>query len=123
MKQAIPTVTVVVLLLGLAMSFGCLGIGVDDLKATYVPPAAAETLTSIAATQTALVTPTDTSSQKVVLVSFHGRYVTALGKSDDWALRQESELSECGWFSQYHLDNGKIALMTCHDRYIKGDFK
>jgi hypothetical protein len=118
MKLANPIVRMVILLLGLLMSIGCLGISVDDLKATHVPPAAAETLTSIAATQTAQVTPTDTPSQKVALVSFHGRYVTALGESDDWALKQELELSECGWFTQYHLDNDKVALVTCHGRYI-----
>jgi hypothetical protein len=27
-------------------------------------------------------------------------------------------LSDCGWFTQYHLDNGKIALVTCYGRYV-----
>lgn len=101
MKQATPIVRMVVLLLGLLMSIACLGIKVDDLVATHVP-----------------TTPTDMPPQKVALVSFHGRYVTALGESDDWALRQETELSDCGWFSLYLLDNDKIALVTCHDRYV-----
>jgi hypothetical protein len=39
-------------------------------------------------------------------------------EDDNWALRQETELSECGRFTQHHLANGKIALETCHGRYI-----
>jgi hypothetical protein len=116
MKQAIPIIRMVVLLLGLLMSIGCLGISVDDLKATYVPPAAAETLTSIAATQTA-ITPTAPPPQKVALVSFHGRYVVAAGAGDGWLLRQEPDLTDCGWFTLNYLDDGKVTLKTCHDRY------
>ncbi len=55
---------------------------------------------------------------KVAFRSFHGRYVTAMGENSGWVLRQELELSECGWFTQHHLNNGKIALETCHDRYV-----
>jgi hypothetical protein len=62
--------------------------------------------------------PTVPPTQKIVLLSFHGRYVTAMGGDDGWALRQETELSECGWFTQHHLANGKIALETCYDRYV-----
>jgi len=57
-------------------------------------------------------------TQKIALMSFHGRYVTAMGEDDDWALRQETELRPCGWFTQYHLDNDRIALVTCHGRYV-----
>jgi hypothetical protein len=55
---------------------------------------------------------------EVAFKSFHGRYVTAMGENDDWVLRQEAGLSGCGWFTQHHLANGKIALETCHGRYI-----
>jgi hypothetical protein len=55
---------------------------------------------------------------EVVFKSFHGRYVTAMGEDDDWSLRQETELSECGRFIQRHLANGKIALETCYGRYV-----
>ena len=55
---------------------------------------------------------------KVAFKSHHGRYVTAMGADDDWALRQEIELSDCGWFTQHHLANGKIALETCYGRYV-----
>jgi len=68
------------------------------------------TLTAIAATHAA--------TQEVVLLSFHGRFVTALGEGDDWHLKQEPELSACGWFTQHHLANGKIALVTCYGRYV-----
>jgi hypothetical protein len=56
--------------------------------------------------------------KKVAFKSHHGRYVTAMGADDDWALRQEIELSDCGRFTQHHLANGKIALETCYGRYV-----
>ncbi len=55
---------------------------------------------------------------KVAFKSFHGRYVTALGADDGWVLRQEAELSDCGWFTQHYLTNGKITLETCYGRYV-----
>ena len=55
---------------------------------------------------------------KVALKSFHGRYNTAMGEYDAWANRHETDLGECGWFTQHHLANGKIALETCHGRYV-----
>ncbi|MEJ2365599.1 MAG: hypothetical protein P8017_13150 [Deltaproteobacteria bacterium] len=55
---------------------------------------------------------------EVAFKSFHGQYVIAMGEDANWALRQESELSACGWFTQQHLANGKIALKTCYGRYI-----
>ena len=51
-------------------------------------------------------------------MSFHGRYVTAMGGGGGWLLRQEQNLSPCGWFTLQHLGNGKVSLMTCPDRYI-----
>lgn len=104
----------IVLLLGLMMSISCIGTWKSELIGTAV----VETLTAIPATQTAQVTPTATPSPKVALVSFHGRYVTALGEDDEWSLKQEPGLSECGWFTQYYLDSARIALMTCHGRYV-----
>lgn len=56
--------------------------------------------------------------KEVAFKSFHGQYVTAMGENDDWVLRQETELGDCGWFTQHHLANGKIALETCHGRYV-----
>ena len=55
---------------------------------------------------------------EVILKSFHGRYVTAMGEDDNWALRQETELVDCGRFVQHNLANGRIALKTCYGRYI-----
>lgn len=149
MKRTIPIVTVLILLLGLVMSMSCLGVSVADLKATYVPPDVAATVSSITATQTAQATPSGTPCrdatqvavdvaatvgaitatqtalplpttppQKVALVSFHGRYVTAEGSAGRWLLGQESGLSDCGLFTLDYLDNGKVALKTCHDRYV-----
>jgi hypothetical protein len=54
----------------------------------------------------------------VAFKSFHGRYVTAMGEDHGWVLRQETILTECGRFTQHHLANGKIALETCHGRYV-----
>ena len=114
MKRAIFTTKAIVLLLVILTSISCMGTSRSELIETPV----AQTLTAIAVTQTTQVTPTATPSPKVALVSFHGRYVTALGEGDDWSLRQEPGLSDCGWFTQYHLDNGKIALVTCYGRYV-----
>jgi hypothetical protein len=55
---------------------------------------------------------------EVAFKSHHGQYITAMGADDDWFLRQEPELSDCGWFIQHHLANGKIALVTCHGKYV-----
>jgi hypothetical protein len=101
MKHRMLTAKTILLLLGLLTSIGC-GISAPNLMATAVPP----TLTAIAATQ------------KVALLSFHGRYVTAMGAGGGWLLRQEPDLSDCGWFTLHHLENGKVTLMTYHGRYV-----
>jgi signal transduction histidine kinase len=56
--------------------------------------------------------------EKVAIVSFHGQYITAMGEDGDWLLRQEPELGDCGRFTQFDLSKGKVALLTCHDRYV-----
>ncbi len=56
--------------------------------------------------------------QVVILKSFHNRYVIAMGEADNWSLRQETELSDCGRFTLRHLANGKVALETCHHKYV-----
>lgn len=114
MKCEQLAVRAVVLLLALLMSVSCIGTSRSELIDTPV----AETLTAMPITRTAQATPTATPAPKVALVSFHGRYVTALGEDDAWALKQEPELRECGMFTPYDLDNGKIALLTCHGRYV-----
>ncbi len=55
---------------------------------------------------------------EVAFKSYHGRYVTAKGEDDSWALRQDTELSERGRFTLYHLVNGKVALKTWYGRYV-----
>lgn len=55
---------------------------------------------------------------KVAFKSSHGRYVIAMEEDDAWALRQGTELSDCGWFTLHYRANGKIALETCHGRYV-----
>jgi hypothetical protein len=101
MKNGMLTAKTMVLLLGLLTSVGC-GISGTSLRATAVPP----TLTAIAATQ------------KVALLSFHGRYVTAMGAGGGWLLKQKPDLSPCGWFTLHHLGNGEVTLRTCYDRYV-----
>jgi hypothetical protein len=68
----------------------------------------------------ALRIPANTPSSRVALKSAHGRYVTALKESDGWSLTQSdaSEPSDCEWFTQYNLANGKIALETCYGRFV-----
>jgi hypothetical protein len=78
------------------------------------------------ATQTAEPTPTVTPRPtatppqpvEVAFRSHHGQYVTAMDADDGWLLKQETDLSPCAWFVLQHLDNGNVALMTCHDRYV-----
>jgi len=57
-------------------------------------------------------------SETVALITDHGRYVTAMDDSGNWLLRQEPNLSNCGWFALQHLDSDKVALVTCHNRYV-----
>jgi hypothetical protein len=114
MNRAISTTKAIILLSVILMSIGCIGTSRPELIGTAI----AETLTAIPATPTPQVTPPATPAPKVAFVSFHGRYVTALGEEDGWSLKQEPGLSPCGWFTQYYLDNGKIALVTCHGRYV-----
>jgi hypothetical protein len=69
----------------------------------------------------AICTPEASSApptRKIALLSFHGRYVTALSGSDDWTLKQEPGLSDCGLFTLDYLDDGKVALKTCYNRYV-----
>ncbi len=101
MKRVIPMLRTIILLAGLLLPISCLGISASDLVATYEP-----------------AMPTAPPSPRVALLSFHGRYVTALGEEEDWSLGQEQVLSDCGLFTQRQLDNGKIALVTCHGRYV-----
>ena len=55
---------------------------------------------------------------EVAFKSYHGRYVTAKGEEDGWALRQDTELGRCGRFTQHYLANGRVALKTCYGRYV-----
>lgn len=57
-------------------------------------------------------------SIEVVIVSFHGRYVTALEEEGNWKLTQETDLGPCGRFILHRMANGKIALETCYGQYI-----
>ena len=72
-----------------------------------------------------LLLPANTPTSKIALKSYHGRYVTALGEGEGWSLKQndDAEPGDCGWFTQYHLADGKIALLTCHGRYRHGPQK
>jgi hypothetical protein len=104
MKRTTFISATAVLLLGLLTSLSCLG----TTKAELIGTAVTETRTAMAATP----------SPKVALLSFHGRYVTAAGAGDGWLLRQKPDLSPCGWFTLHYLDDGKVALITCYDRYV-----
>lgn len=59
--------------------------------------------------------------EEIALLSFHEQYVIANGEADNWAIRQETELSElneCKLFTIEYRGNGRFSLRTCHDRYI-----
>lgn len=123
MKRLIVIARIMMLLLPLIGATGC-GISAERLMATHEAvlrptveqeiwsTAEANVATAVSATQTAVA-----ATQEVILISYHGRFVTASGSSG-WLLRQESYLTECGWFTLHFLENGRVTLKTCHDRYI-----
>ncbi len=120
----------VTLLLGLLALNGCnMVIGIDgaDLRATArvaIQPtvqaeiaAAVEATVRVAvpATLTAEARPTLPLTSTVILVSSHGRYVTAM---PDGTLRQTRELSDCGRFTLQRLSDRTVALQTCQNRWV-----
>jgi len=132
----------IILLFGLLALSGCnvvVGISGSDLRATQVartqPTAQAEVAAAVAATLAARPTPdvaatvsfaveaTQTAgasytlplTSTVILVSSHGRYVTAM---PDDTLRQTPELSDCGRFTLRRLDDGLVAIETCQGRWV-----
>jgi len=56
--------------------------------------------------------------EEIALLSFHGRYLTALGEEEGWKLGQKTKLDSCGEFTLGYLANGKVTLKTCYDRYV-----
>jgi hypothetical protein len=45
--------------------------------------------------------------------------VIAKGQGDGWALKQEAKLDDkCGWFTLSPQSDGKVALLTCYNRYV-----
>jgi hypothetical protein len=64
-------------------------------------------------------TPAATLFPRVVLFSFHDLYVIAKGQGDGWVLKQETRLDDkCGWFKVIPQSDGKVALLTCYNRYV-----
>lgn len=57
--------------------------------------------------------PTD-----LAIKSPHGRYIIAQGEEEEWTLSQKPGFSECGWFNVQHQISGKVALESCHGRYV-----
>ena len=124
MNRASTVARMALLLLGLVASMGC-GIGRATLMATQEAlvrttvveevsaTAEAELETAVPATLTAIA-----ATQRAALLSFHGRFVTASGGGGSWLIGQETNLSDCGWFTLRFLDDGKVSLMTCHGRYV-----
>jgi len=55
---------------------------------------------------------------EVAFESFHGQYVTATRVGGGGLLGQERNLSDCGKFTLDYQDDGKVALVTCHGRYV-----
>lgn len=107
------TLLIVIIFLVPFISIGCLGTSRADL----IESAVVQTLT-VMPSQMAAVTPAQTPSPNIAILSSHGRYVTAMGEDGAWSIKQESELGKCGWFTQRRLDNGKVALLTCYGRYV-----
>lgn len=62
-------------------------------------------------------TPVPSPTLSIALITFHGRYVVATDGSQDWLLKQETSPGDCGRFTLHDL-NGKVALETCHHKYV-----
>lgn len=71
------------------------------------------------ATVTHSPTPTATLYPRAALLTYHGRYVIAKDEVFGWSLRQETRKGDpCAWFTINTLVDGRIAVKTCHERYI-----
>jgi hypothetical protein len=124
MKRPIVIAKIVVLLLPLIGATGC-GISVERLMATHeavLRPTVQQEIWSTAEANVATAVPATltavAATQEVILISYHGRFVTASGGGAGWLLRQESHLTDCGWFTLHFLENGKVTLKTCHDQFV-----
>jgi hypothetical protein len=53
------------------------------------------------------------------LLSFHDLYVIAKGEADGWVLKQETKPDDkCGVFTVRPQADGRVALLTCYNRYV-----
>jgi serine/threonine protein kinase len=91
------------------------------------PPTLAPLPTPTAAPTLAVPTaiPTDASTatpvsivSPVVLVTHHGRYITAMGADEGWTLKQEPGLDDCGKFALIRWYGDTVSLVTCYGRYV-----
>jgi hypothetical protein len=99
---------------GIALFLGLLAL--NGCNATFVIRGAdlrATEAAAVAATLTAR--PTLPLTSTVILISSHGRYVTAM---PDGTLRQTPELTDCGRFTLRRLDDDTVALETCQKRWV-----
>ena len=86
----------------------------QDVEAT-VEAAIATQKAHVALTDTPTPTNTPPLTSTVALISCHGLYVTSM---DDGTLQQKRDLDDCGRFTLQRLDDGKVALKTCHKQYV-----
>jgi hypothetical protein len=70
-------------------------------------------------TWTPTPSPTPTLFPRAALLSFRDLYVIAKRADEGWVLKQEARLDDpCGWFTLSRQANGKVALLTCNNRYV-----
>ena len=87
----------------------------QDVEATVEAAITATQKAQAALTDTPTPTNTPPLTSTVILISCHGWYVTAM---DDGTLQQKQDLDDCGRFTLQRLDDGKVALKTCHEQYV-----
>lgn len=75
-----------------------------------------EIIVTFAPSRVYLPTVLKSYSPTVALLTHHGGYVTALSVCP--FLKQEPYLRDCGRFILQRLPEGKVALVTCHNKYI-----
>ncbi len=70
-------------------------------------------------TPSATPAPTATLYPRAALLSFHDLYLVAKSEGYGWVIRQEPRLDDkCGWYTLSPQADGKVALLTCHNRYV-----
>lgn len=86
---------------------------------TRIPTRTSTPTRTISPTPTRTPTPTATLYPRAALLTFHNRYVIAMGEAFSWTLRQEiGKDDRCALFTLIPQADGRVAFKTCHQRFV-----